>query len=93
MNIMSKFEICGCKISSATKFIDFFVHDILDYTLFNEKEENFMANNTMFNLETSIYEITEILIDKIKMKGIDIDIKIKNFNNEYIIKTDQKRMQ
>ena len=47
---MSKFEVCVSKISSATKFIDFFVHDILDYTLLNEKEENFMANNTVFNI-------------------------------------------
>ena len=93
MNIMSKIEVCGCKISSATKFIDFFVHDILDYTLLNEKEENFMPNNTLFNLETSISEIKEILIDKIKLKAINIDIKIKNFDNDYIIKTDQKRMQ
>ena len=50
LNLMDKLEKCGSKISSATKFIDFFVHDILDYTLLNEKETNFMANNTMFNI-------------------------------------------
>jgi len=52
--LLSKFEICGSKISSATHFIDFFVHDILDYTLLNEKEENFMPNNTLFDIKTGI---------------------------------------
>ena len=79
---MSKFELCGSKISSATKFIDFFVHDILDYTLLNEKEENFMPNNTVFNIETSIDEIKEILIDKIRMKAININVNLNSFFNE-----------
>ena len=74
MNLLNKFEICGSKISSATLFIDFFVHDILDYTLLNEKEENFIANNTLFNICTSIDEIKEILIDKIRMKSINVEI-------------------
>ena len=30
---------CGKKMASATKFIDFFVHDILDYTILN-KDKN-----------------------------------------------------
>ena len=71
---MNKIEVCGSKISSATKFIDFFVHDILDYTLLNEKEENFMPNNTLFNIETCINEIIEIMEDKVKMKAININI-------------------
>jgi len=48
------------------------VHDILDYTLLNEKEENFMANNTTFNIKTGIEEIKQILEDKVKMKTINI---------------------
>ena len=35
LNLMNQIEVCGSKITSATKFIDFFVHDILDYTLLN----------------------------------------------------------
>ena len=89
---MNKIEVCGSKISSATKFIDFFVHDILDYTLLNEKEENFMPNNTLFNIETCINEIIEIMEDKVKMKAININIKFYGFLNQYIVKTDMKRM-
>jgi len=92
LKLISKLEICGSKISSATKFIDFFVHDILDYTLLNEKEQNFMPNNTLFNINTGVDEITEILEDKVNMKNIKIDIKTIGFQDEIIVKTDMKRM-
>jgi len=52
--VVSLIEKCGEKISSATKFIDFFVHDILDYTILNEKEQNFTPNNTLFDIKTGI---------------------------------------
>jgi len=68
------------------------VHDILDYTLLNEKEENFMANNTLFNIKTGIKEISEILKDKVKMKSIHLDVKFDDFCGEYVVKTDIKRM-
>jgi len=68
------------------------VHDILDYTLLNEKEENFMANNTLFNIKTGIEEISEILEDKVKMKAIKVDVKYDSFFNEHTVKTDLKRM-
>ena len=37
-------------MGSATKFIDFFVHDILDYTILNKDEKNFNKNITCFNI-------------------------------------------
>jgi len=79
MKLTSKFETCGKKISSATKFIDFFVHDILDYTLLNQKDENFMSNNTIFNIKTSVDEIKEILEDKVNMKSININVEFNSF--------------
>ena len=33
-----------------------------------------MANNTVFDIETSINEIKEILEDKTRMKAINIDV-------------------
>ena len=44
-------------MSCATKFIDFFVHDILDYTILNKDSENFTKNLTVFNIEEAIHEI------------------------------------
>ena len=34
--VYSKLNTCGRKMTSACKFIDFFVHDILDYTVLNK---------------------------------------------------------
>ena len=36
IKINSGLQKCGKKITSAAKFIDFFVHDILDYTILNK---------------------------------------------------------
>lgn len=40
-------QTCGQKMFSATKFIDYFVHDILDYTVLNKQAKNFTKNNTV----------------------------------------------
>ena len=52
-----------------------------------------MPNNTLFNIKTGFNEIKEILEDKVKMKTINVDFKFDCFFNEYIVKTDLKRMQ
>jgi len=55
-------------MSSATKFIDFFVHDILDYTILNKEEKNFIKNCSVFNVKNAVEEIMEILYNKTLMK-------------------------
>ena len=35
---------CGTKMNSAAQFIDFFVHDILDYTILNKNCRNFLKD-------------------------------------------------
>ena len=57
-------------MSSATKFIDFFVHDILDYTILNKDDANFTKKITLFNIDFAVNEIVECLEDKVKMKKI-----------------------
>jgi len=57
---------------SATKFIDFFVHDILDYTILNKQEKNFTKNSTILDIREAIKELSDIMLDKIEMKAIDL---------------------
>ena len=59
-------------MGSATKIIDFFVHDILDYTILNKDDQNFTKNFTIFNIKTAISEIIEALEDKVKLKNISV---------------------
>jgi len=77
---------------SATKFIDFFVHDILDYTLLNKEEGNFSKNITVFDIQDAVTEIVQTLDDKCSMKNIKIETNYKEFNNQVgdklLVKTD-----
>ena len=61
-------QSCSGKMGSATKFIDFFVHDILDYTVLNNNEANFTKNMEVFNVEHAITEILDSFEDKVERK-------------------------
>lgn len=80
-------------MSSASKFIDFFVHDILDYTLLNKESKNFIRNKSVFDITRAIDEITEILEDKTSLKNIRIETFYHGFDGEFEVKTDMKRLQ
>ena len=51
---------CGRKYYSATKFIDFFVHDMLDYSILNQDEKKFTKDLSKFNIIDAVKEIIEI---------------------------------
>ena len=64
--------LSGKKIQSSAKFIDFFVHDILDYTIMNQVDKNFQQIIEVFDLLESVNQIIVILTDKSQMKNIRI---------------------
>ena len=45
---------CGTKMTAAAQFIDFFVHDILDFTILNKNQKNFTKHFTIFNIRAAI---------------------------------------
>lgn len=51
----------GRKITQAAKFIDFFVHDILDYTLLKKNAIGFVKHMEIFDINKCIQEICMIL--------------------------------
>ena len=84
-------EINSNKMKSSTKFIDYFVHDMLDYTILTNKSQNFIKDIAQFDLEECIQEIHEILEDKLKMKNIKLEVDLKGFGLNTQVMTDQKR--
>ena len=68
-------------MKSATNFIDFFVHDILDYSLMNKDEPTFTKNLTIFNIKMAVNEIIETLEDKCSMKNIKVSTKFIGFDH------------
>ena len=65
-------QVSGQKMFSATKFIDYFVHDILDYTILNKQEKNFTKNSSILDIREAIKELSDIMLDKIELKAIDL---------------------
>ena len=53
-------KVCCKKMTSAAKFVDFFVHDILDYTILNKDDKNFTQTISVFDVREAIQEIVEI---------------------------------
>ena len=86
---------CTIKIKSAGKFIDFFVHDILDYTVLSRDAANFVKSMQVFHAKACVQEIVDILRDKIEMKRNQIETLFQGFDiaQKFCVKTDQKRLQ
>ena len=88
-NIHEGLHSCTKKIVSASKFIDYFVHDMLDYTILNKEEKNFTKTIDRFDIRTAVNEIIEIQEDKIQMKSIQVDQHFIGFeNNCFIVNSD-----
>ena len=81
------------KIFSAAKFIDYFVHDILDYTVLKKDSKNFVKDMKIQDIKDIIKEITDILHDKIEFKNIKVKSHFIGFENCFYVKTDAKRLQ
>ena len=69
----------GRKLTSASKFLDFFVHDILDYTMLNKDETEFLKKIECFNIREAVDEILIIQNDKVKMKDIQVSTQYLGF--------------
>ena len=72
-------------------FVDFFVHDILDFTILNKDEKNFTKNITIFEIKAAVKQINDILEDKTQMKNIDVKTRFIGFD-QLEVKTDKKRL-
>jgi hypothetical protein len=70
--IYEKLIESGSKLTSASKFLDFFVHDILDYTMLNKNDTEFHKNIENFDIREAVKEIMLVLNDKINMKNIQV---------------------
>lgn len=74
---------------NAAKFIDFFVHDILDYTILNKDHNKFKPQNQLFDIRDAIIQIIEIQEDKARMKQINITTEYFGFEeSSYNLFTD-----
>lgn len=70
------------------------MHDILDFSVLKNTQNNFTKNATVFDVQEAINEIVEMQIDKINMKEINFKISYLGFfGSNFRVKTDQRRLQ
>lgn len=79
-------------MNNSSNLIDYFVHDLLDYTILSNNVENFMKDSQFFDIGECINQIFEILEDKILLKMILVEIKLIGFSESNFVYTDKKRM-
>ena len=79
-------------MTNSANLLDYFVHDMLDYTVLTNSVENFIKDNSSFDIAECINQLYEMLEDKIKLKMIKIEVRIINFGDNNYIYTDKKRL-
>ena len=65
---------------SAVQFIYYFVHDILNFTLLNKMDKNFVKDTNIFSIDVAVEEIVNILEDKAALKNITVRTNYTGFD-------------
>ena len=61
------------KIQQSSKFINYFIHDILDFSILRDGGHKFVKHESVFDVKDAVHEIVDILHDKAVMKNIAVD--------------------
>lgn len=90
------------KLQQSGKFIDYFVHDILDFSILRKNGEKFQKDIKVFDIRSMVQEILEIHEDKAIMKNINVTTSFINFPEReiagerrecFFLRSDPKRLQ
>ena len=68
-------------MGNQTSLIDFFVHNMLDYSILLNNDESFTKDNTNFDIHECMKEIYALLVDKVRYKKINLSIDSEGFEN------------
>ena len=64
-DLYSDTEKASKQILTPTKFIDYFIHDVLDYTVLKKNKDKFIKNLAVFKVQEVFEEVMKIMKDKI----------------------------
>lgn len=70
---------CCLKMMSSANLIDYFVHDILDYTILTNDSKNFTKDISVFDIRECVEQILVIFEDKMNMKELQLNVKYNYF--------------
>ena len=70
---------CCKKTQNSGKFIKYFVHDILDFSILRNDGSKFVKDLKVFDVRDTIQEIIEIQEDKAALKDIKVEMVFRGF--------------
>lgn len=70
MNSVGNVRDTSRKLVGLAQYIDFFIHDMLDFGILSEKSENFTKTLEVFDIRAAFDEVVEIFHEKISSKQL-----------------------
>ena len=90
--IFDQIDISALKMQHASEYIDFYICDILDYSVLNDSSENsFLKENKTFDIRNAISTVLDMVTDLSKMNTIGIKTELMypdNGNQSHLVNTD-----
>ena len=84
--------LSGCNIlDSSSKILSFVVSDMLSLAQINSNK--FRKNTSIFNIKDTVEEVVSIQKEKMDARDITLTTKYVGFSGNYLICTDQYRLQ
>ena len=78
-------------MGNQTGLIDYFVHNMLDYSILFNNDETFTKEKNNFDILLCMKEIYALLEDKVNFKEIKLSINVDGFEDTKFVNTDKKR--
>ena len=72
---------CGRQIFAIASYIDFFLHDMLDFSVLSEKAENFVRTIENIDLEETFNFMYEIFHEKLELRKIKMKFELSGSNS------------
>ena len=86
----ANFEKCGRQIFAVAQLIDFFIHDMLDFSVLSEKSENFTKTSVKFDLRETFNFVKEIFFENIAAKQLTLDVEY-HCDEKFEVQSDRRR--
>ena len=78
-------------MGNQTRLVDYFVHNMLDYSILTNNPQTFTKDKNSFDIYVCINELCTLLQDKVKFKNIKLKILVKGFDDTRFVISDKKR--
>ena len=96
--VFSSLQDISDRMHSAVKHIEYFMHDIFDYTTLMNESGQFQKIITTYDIRESVEDIMQILMGQIQMKGHQVQTMYEGFSmrkniDKFQLRSDKRRIE